>query len=878
MKKNSDTPLDPSRRRLLRGLAAAPALAALPAGAQAPALLEVEIDPAVDRTWIGSRFWANRLQDWRARNGRIECLAADRTLPYRTLHLLAHRLTSQGGAWEMRVETGPMSEGALPRAAAAGFLIGAGGEEMDYRAAALIHGAAGPQGGIVAALDGEGRPFIRRFTEAQPRPRGLGQPLPRRIELTLTCRPGGDRCSLELTARDPVAGREIGTARLDVERAELAGSVALLSHGGHEEGAGGFWFRNWALHGAGWQVDESRAWGPILAMLWTRHEGRLRLTAQLPPLGQGDSHTAELQTRRNGRWTAVATAPIETPSWTALFDIPSWPAGEDAPYRVAFRCRDGGGVREFSREGVIRKDPVDKDEVVVASLNCLQQMLGQVRDGLYRWDQNVYFPHNEVVAAVRHHKPDLYFFAGDQIYEGVPTPTQRQPAAAAELDYLYKYYLWCWTYHDLVRDTPSVVIPDDHDVYQGNIWGMAGAPARPGDPGGQHGGYGMPPRWVNMVQRTQTAHLPAPYDPTPVQQGITVYYTALNVGGVGFAIIEDRKFKSSPDIVPAEKTPDSHIIEPGYDTRRADVPGAELLGERQIRFLEEFAADWEGQEMKAVLSQTIFCNLQISSRGVTAGQLDKDLDSGGWPQSGRAKALAAMRKGAMIHLAGDQHLASVVHHGIDDWEDAVWSFCAPATANFYPRFWNPDYPPRDPVPGRSPFLGRYEDGFHNKLTIHAVANPVTAPAEGEFPEPVELHRKAPGYGIIRFNKRTREVRLECWPRYAFPGNPAGGRQYKGWPITLHQSRLDGRKASGKLPAITVEGVSRPVVRVRRAGSDELLYARRAEGPGWEAPIWGEGAYRVEVGDPETNRWQTLERVEANADGQAKPIRIRLKKD
>ena len=147
----------------------------------------------------------------------------------------------------------------------------------------------------------------------------------------------------------------------------------------------------------------------------------------------------------------------------------------------------------------------------------------------------------------------------------------------------------------------------------------------------------MPPEWVNMVQRTQTSHLPDPFDPTPVEQGITVYYSELILGGVGFAILEDRKFKSSPTIVEAEKTPDMHIIEPDYDTRKADVPGATLLGDRQLAFLDAFAKDWAGQEMKAALSQTIFANLQISSRGVTTGQLDIDQDSNGWPQSGRTR-------------------------------------------------------------------------------------------------------------------------------------------------------------------------------------------------------------------------------------------------
>ncbi|NIR43692.1 MAG: hypothetical protein GWM93_16525, partial [Gemmatimonadetes bacterium] len=38
------------------------------------------------------------------------------------------------------------------------------------------------------------------------------------------------------------------------------------------------------------------------------------------------------------------------------------------------------------------------------------------------------------------------------------------------LDYLYKWYLWCWAFRELTAEIPTVTIPDDHDVYQGNLW------------------------------------------------------------------------------------------------------------------------------------------------------------------------------------------------------------------------------------------------------------------------------------------------------------------------------------------------------------------------------------------------------------------------
>ena len=48
----------------------------------------------------------------------------------------------------------------------------------------------------------------------------------------------------------------------------------------------------------------------------------------------------------------------------------------------------------------------------------------------------------------------------------------------------------------------------------------------------------------------------------------------------------------------------------------------------------------------------------------------QDHDSNSWPQTGRNKALRAIRKGLAVHIAGDQHLGSTIQYGIDDWNDA----------------------------------------------------------------------------------------------------------------------------------------------------------------------------------------------------------------
>ncbi|MFO0883169.1 MAG: hypothetical protein U0894_03120 [Pirellulales bacterium] len=72
--------------------------------------------------------------------------------------------------------------------------------------------------------------------------------------------------------------------------------------------------------------------------------------------------------------------------------------------------------------------------------------------------------------------------------------------------------------------------------------------------------------------------------------------------------MEDRKFKSGP----AEKIPQmgprpDHINDASYDPKSIDVPGLELLGERQHKFLTDWTEDWTDAKLKCVLSQTAFC-------------------------------------------------------------------------------------------------------------------------------------------------------------------------------------------------------------------------------------------------------------------------------
>ena len=530
----------------------------------------------------------------------------------------------------------------------------------------------------------------------------------------------------------------------------------------------------------------------------------LKITAQLYPLKPGEPREVTLEFRWDEEWTEAQRTPVVYPGWSAHFRVEHWDHARDVPYRVRH-----GESAVF--EGRIRRDPRDERTIVVANMSCNSSRTTGLRP--------------EIVEHLLERDPDLLFFAGDQTY-------RHTEHTAGWIEFGLQF-------RELMRDRPTITIPDDHDVGHPNLWGEGGK--RSMNKNGADGGYIYPVEYVNMVQRQQTWHLPDPVDPAPVQRGITVYFTRLRVGGVDFAILEDRKFKSGPEgKIPQRGPRPDHINDPSYDPSSIDLPGLQLLGERQLRFLRDWGQDWAGAQMKAVLSQTAFCGA-VHLHGKPDNRLLADLDCNGWPQAGRNAALEEIRRAWAVHLCGDQHLGVVVKHGITDWRDGPFAFTSPALVNtVYGRWWHPadEKPGPNPVPGSPlPWTGDYRDGMGNRITMLAYANPSDINDE---------RGRGDGYGLARFDKETRQITFECWPR--FPEVKADERaQFAGWPITVSMSDNDGRRPAGWLPQFVFEGAADPVVQVVEEKTGDILYTVRVKGDRVQPRVYAPGKYTVRVG-------------------------------
>jgi len=554
--------------------------------------------------------------------------------------------------------------------------------------------------------------------------------------------------------------------------------------------------------------------------IYTTDRGVFKMTVQLFPLMPDEAREARLEFEKDGKWQEAAKEEILYPGWSAHFRLQNWDDSKDVKYRV----RHG---KEAMFEGTVRKDPKDKQEIVIANMSCNSSRTTGLRP--------------EIVEHLLFHDPDLLYFAGDQTY-------RHTEHTAGWIEFGLQF-------RDVMRDRPTICIPDDHDVGHPNLWGAGGKKSNRGD--GADGGYFFPVEYVNLVQRQQSWNLPDPFDPAPVERGITVYFTNLKIGGVDFAILEDRKFKTGPlgNIPKMGPRPD-HIVDPSYDPKSIDLPGLELLGERQETFLNTWGQDWTGAEMKAVLSQTAFCGA-VHMHGGRNGRLLADLDCNGWPQTPRKRALEEIRRCWAVHLCGDQHLAVTTKQGIDEFGDGPYEFTSPALVNtIYGRWWHPLDEKAGPNPVEDsplPWTGDFKDGLGNRLSMMAYANP-----EDQMDE----KKRADGYGVVRFNKKDRTITFECWPRFSDAKEGAKG-QFPGWPITVSMENNDGRKVAGYLPELVFEGAENPVVQVLSEATGEILYTVRAQDGSFQPRVYAAGKYAIKIGRDKPDG-QTLDGILASS--------------
>jgi hypothetical protein len=580
------------------------------------------------------------------------------------------------------------------------------------------------------------------------------------------------------------------------------------------------------------------------------------MTAQLPPLSKQNRHQVKLEVRKKGEkeWKPAGRSAIQTPGYTAAFHIEDWNSKAEWKYRLSYSLQEESKRSWY--QGTIPKEPTDN--LVLAGLQNQTPLPESIGEEFNFSGDNLWFPYQTLINNLEHHQPHLLVYAGNQVNRAYPVQWDRDQPRQAYLDYLYRWYLFCWANQELSRNKPSLILPAPQDFYQDSLWGGT-ALKQQKDFQAARGGYKMPPPFVNMVQRTQSGHLPPPYDPSPNKQGIPALYTDLIYGNIGFAFVEARKFKTPPENQP-----------------NVDYTLPALYGERQEQFLREWAKDWSQTDMKVVLSQeALSCLYSERPSSLLKGksnpsavfpndrdglklQKAQNRNTNGWPAAGRKKALQEIRKAHALVITGGNNPAHLIQHGIQTWGDASYAFGLLQATPRHNRGWYLSDSTHQHRMSPLSYSGNFRDGFNNLISIKALTNPFQENRTGQ------KNLNGTGFGTVRFDRSERRATLAVWP---ISDNPAYAGPYPGWPVSIQMEENYHKPEDKLLPQILTKGLTKkPVFMVYPADQEELIYAKRANDSIFQPRVFGDQPYNLIVGAPEEEKMDTLKNL--------KPVRLK----
>ncbi len=266
----------------------------------------------INRVWIGPEYWANPLQDWQLNNGRIECIVSGGD---RNVVLLTREIDGQNGEFNISLTFGRIGEAANKEKGWVGVKIGIQGEFSDYRDSA-VRGVGFPIG-----LTNEGRLFIGKVDSTLL---PIDVPiLEGKLLLNGKVENNIAEIKLKLIDANNKTISELTKESIDIDW--ISGMIAIVCHAGevleevnserifnpqpwgYKPGTGRhgnqlFWFDDLKLEGNIVKSYPNHDYGPILFSQHTLSKSKLKLTVQMPPIGDDDQQKVYFQTKKNNRW------------------------------------------------------------------------------------------------------------------------------------------------------------------------------------------------------------------------------------------------------------------------------------------------------------------------------------------------------------------------------------------------------------------------------------------------------------------------------------------------------------------------------------------------------------------------------------------------
>ncbi len=840
------------------------------------------------RNWIGAEYWANRLQDWKIINGKLVCV---NNKPLRTLHLLTRELSADSmGTLNMSVRLGIYKSSPNENEKSwAGFLIGAGNLENDYRSRSLIHNTSGKGGGIVAAINARGKleffdnennlkDIVLRAAKEDVHPKVDEKGIELKVEVFREDK----GYTMRLSTFNYETNEFLSSATIKhISHERLTGNIALIANNSTENPTN-FWFDKWTVYGTKITKHDNRIFGPVMGVLYTLGNHGFILNAQIAPISKKELQYLRMFVSLKGKeqWKEIAEQRIDTGSYTVNFNFEKWDKRYDYDYKLTYKIvTDKGTIKEYDYHGEIKKEPDLNHQLKVLAVNNVINMYNSFDTDNFDFNKDILFPHNKIVEHIENQQADMLYFTGNQVDKNYPVAAEEFDSENLKLDYLYRWYMWHWTFGNVSKNTPTVLIMAERDYLQDRLWGFNATKGNRVPPkeypyrywrqkhywANDYGGFQMPSQLINNVQKMQTGHLPASVDTLLSEAGIESYYTNFKYSNVGFAVIESQKFKTPPAKAIIELVPvNGFVLNTDVKVKKYKNKEAILLGRKQLKFLNDWAGDWNNESVKIVLSSKDFVKIssftdslfkEYEEPDLTGMRFDhkpklemrsKDMSYHGWPIEARDKTLRVIRKGFGFILTSGERTGSLTHLGIKSWGDAAVSFAVPPVYNTNPGRWQIKKLPKY---HKTRNINDNFDGFGNKITVLAVTNP-THQFEDSY---------ASGFGIITIDKVGQQIESDC---KIIHNNELVS--YPGWPIKTSIADNYGERKKFYLPEIRITRSNSPViVKIKEDKSGKLVYAIYLKENTYQPRVNKKGKYHIIVYQPETGKKEEKHDVSAS---------------
>lgn len=760
-------------------------------------------DSIPNQPWLAYNFWQNSLNDWRVDSNRV--IGRPFFPKNRTAHITSHSITDSDSALSIALDVKLFESVKNDTTAEFGVLIGAGSPNLPQPTNNLIFKTLSPGPCHFFGIKPNGDLILRDFEQdtiiallhldSLPKSNVLKALFEDGLKIEIKYKLPGKFAflekkliSLSIQTKDFKTNMVIGKSTF---LKPPKGNIALRysSNTPYQDNVA---FDNLIINGSGYTLNETNKGlvDPILSSFYTCTKDSLFFTAQLMPFVPDSNEKFSLTITPNIKSTYSFQGKFDSATYQLRFRVKIPKGFKELDYLLKYR----GEQSEIwtSKSGIIKTKPSRKNPRIMA-LNC--NGFSFYTDHLLDYS-NLLYPYRQIEKGHQIFQPDIVTFLGDQIYESRPEASINV-APYQRLDYLYKWSIWCYTFRDITKNQPTIILTDDHDVFQGNLWGNGGKeiidhpnaiPTYYGDNNydtwmQDQGGYIWGTSFANMVLSSQTSHLPQPQIPA-LKNGLINYFTDYQYGKLNFAILEDKKFKSPPSNNPFEIY-NGFALSDSLNAQDYNNPNFNLLGEQQLNFLSNWSKDLKGKkEAKIILTQSAYASLTTipldysplkdkpAKRDSSLQKVSPDMDTNGWPKAGRDRALNTLNQNNILFLSGDQHLGAVIQL-YDSLQTPYTFFSVPAIANTWPRMWWP----KDSTQNKKHPLGNYTDAFGNKINVKAVANPTQ-----NAPTPTNFNYKSPGFGIIDINKKGTKAKLKAYPLFFdLKKKPL---VYKGWPVKV----------------------------------------------------------------------------------------------